>query len=75
MRKPRTKSKKTMPVQVVEQVEGEVPVIDWTIPSTHYLKLDKARLDYWRAKIAGQNLVAPLKVWADLLHISRKKKA
>ena len=73
MRKPRTKSKKALPVKQVKHDE-EVKK-HWSIPSPHYLKLDKARLDYWRAKIAGQDLVAPLKVWADLLHISRKKKA
>lgn len=69
------KAKKAMPVRQVHQEEEETVKFDWTIPTPHFLKLDEARLNYWRAKLAGEDLTKPLKVWADLLHIPRKKRA
>lgn len=65
-RKPKTPK----PVAASQVTEEEAW---WRKPSAHHLKLDEARLNYWRAKIAGEDLTAPLKAWADLLHVPRTR--
>lgn len=46
----------------------------WRFPNAHYLKLEKAKYNYYKAKIEGRNLSRYLKAWAKLLHIPKGQK-
>jgi hypothetical protein len=65
-RKPRRKAKT---VEVLE-----TPQHDWSLPTAHWLELDKARLAHWWAKLNGGDTVTTLAAWAKLLHIPRTRK-
>lgn len=65
-----------MTLKVVRDEEGNVaPPPAHTIPSPHYLLLDKARLAYWKAVIKGnpKKIASTLKDWATLLHVPKTR--
>jgi len=65
-----------MTLKVVLNEEGEVaPPPHYTIPSPHWLRLDKARLAHWAAVISGdqKKITSTLKAWAALLHVPKTR--
>jgi hypothetical protein len=70
MRKPRK-----APIKMVKSEKVEPTPKDWTLPTSHWLKLDEARLAHWWAKLNGGDTVATLAAWTKLLHVPRTRKS